>query len=114
MNRLESWSSLFKALSEPLRLRLVCLLQTEGELCVCDLVTILDVPQSMVSRHLAYLRHSGWVISRREGLWMHYRLDVSDEPMKNTILEILLKQAKEDSQIQADYQSARSRPSNCC
>ena len=63
-----------KALSDPIRLRIVLLLQSEGELCVCDLMAVLKLPQSTVSRHLAYLKRSCWVDTRREGVWMHYQL----------------------------------------
>jgi ArsR family transcriptional regulator len=63
-----------KALSDPIRLRIVLLLQAEGELCVCDLMAVLGLPQSTVSRHLAYLRRSCWVDTRRQGVWMHYTL----------------------------------------
>lgn len=63
-----------KALSDPIRLRIILLLQSEGELCVCDLMAVLKLPQSTVSRHLAYLKRSCWVDIRREGVWMHYKL----------------------------------------
>lgn len=64
----------FKALSDPIRLRIVLLLQAEGELCVCDLMAVLKLPQSTVSRHLAYLKRSCWVDIRRDGVWMYYSL----------------------------------------
>jgi ArsR family transcriptional regulator, arsenate/arsenite/antimonite-responsive transcriptional repressor len=63
----------FRAVSDPTRLRILNLLQG-GELCVCYIVGALRLPQPKVSRHLAYLRKAGLVDSRREGLWMHYRL----------------------------------------
>jgi ArsR family transcriptional regulator len=63
-----------KALSDPIRLRIVLLLQAEGELCVCDIIAVLKLPQSTVSRHLAYLKRSCWVDIRREGVWMYYSL----------------------------------------
>ena len=63
-----------KALSDPIRLRIVLLLQAEGELCVCDLMAVLGLPQSTVSRHLAYLKRSCWVDIRRDGVWMYYSL----------------------------------------
>lgn len=66
-----------KALADPIRLRIILLLQSEGELCVCDLMAVLGLPQSTVSRHLAYLRRSCWVDTRRQGVWMYYTL--SDE-----------------------------------
>lgn len=64
---------LFRACADPTRLRILNLL-AEGEVCVCDLVTVLDVPQPKVSRHLAYLRAAGLVSGRKDGLWRHYRL----------------------------------------
>ncbi len=63
-----------KALSDPIRLRIILLLQAEGELCVCDLMAVLGLPQSTISRHLAYLKRSCWVDIRRDGVWMHYSL----------------------------------------
>lgn len=66
--------NLFKALADETRLRILSLLLTHGELCVCDLIAALQLPQSTVSRHLAYLRKSGWVNDRRCGVWMYYSL----------------------------------------
>jgi len=70
----ESLAALFKTLSEPVRLRIVYLLLESGELCVCDLVDTLELSQSVVSRHLAYLRNNGLVTTRREGVWVFYRI----------------------------------------
>ncbi len=70
----ESLAALFKTLSEPVRLRIIYLLLQEGELCVCDLVDTLELSQSVVSRHLAYLRNNGLVSTRREGVWVYYRV----------------------------------------
>ena len=70
---MKSLVQFFRAVSEETRLRIVMLL-LHGELCVCDLMAILDAPQSKLSRHLAYLKHSGIVNGRRAGVWMHYSL----------------------------------------
>ena len=59
-------AKIFKALSDETRLRILALL-SQRELCVCDLMAVLDLPQSTVSRHLAYLRNAGWVEDRRQG-----------------------------------------------
>ncbi len=67
-------AALFKTLSEPVRLRIIYLLLEEGELCVCDLVETLGLSQSVVSRHLAYLRNNGLVLTRREGVWIYYHI----------------------------------------
>lgn len=68
---------MFRAFSDRTRLRLLHLLRgagDNGEICVCDLVRVLELPQPKISRHLAYLRKAGLVLARKEGLWMHYRL----------------------------------------
>lgn len=71
--RLDAVETLFKALADATRLRILGLLLT-GEVCVCDIHESLKIPQPKTSRHLAYLRKVGLVEARREGLWMHYRL----------------------------------------
>lgn len=63
------------ALAEPTRLRIVALLQRHGELCVCELVQALDLPQPKVSKHLAVLRNLELIRGRRAGQWVHYRLN---------------------------------------
>ncbi|WP_246125889.1 ArsR/SmtB family transcription factor [Geobacter argillaceus] len=82
-------AQIFKALSDPIRLRIVLLLQSEGELCVCDLMAVLKLPQSTVSRHLAYLKRSCWVDIRRQGVWMYYQLSRESCQMCRELLDIL-------------------------
>jgi len=65
---------LFKTLSDETRLNLVLLLREKGELCVCELTSILREAQPKISRHLALLRDNGLLIDRRDGKWIHYRL----------------------------------------
>lgn len=79
---------MFKALSDETRLRILSLLM-EGELCVCDLMAVLRLPQSNVSRHLANLRNAGWVTDRREGLWIYYSLNTGDGELRDGLLSIL-------------------------
>ncbi|MBY0395556.1 MAG: metalloregulator ArsR/SmtB family transcription factor [Thermoleophilia bacterium] len=64
----------FRALADPVRLRLLALIDRAGEVCVCHLHGALGLPQPTVSRHLAYLRRAGLVQGRRDGAWVHYRL----------------------------------------
>ncbi len=64
---------MFRAFCDRTRLRILSLLR-DSELCVGDLVSILQVPQPKVSRHLAQLRRAGLVVTRRTGLWVHYSL----------------------------------------
>ncbi|ELY3813364.1 metalloregulator ArsR/SmtB family transcription factor [Cronobacter sakazakii] len=65
---------LFKLLADDTRLRLALLLRAQGELCVCELTSTLNLSQPKISRHLALLRDSGLLSDRRDGKWIHYRL----------------------------------------
>ncbi|HCL80318.1 MAG TPA: transcriptional regulator [Synergistaceae bacterium] len=64
---------LFKALADETRLRILNLLY-ERELCVCDVMAVLDIPQSKASRHLIALKRVGLATDRREAQWMYYSL----------------------------------------
>ncbi len=92
---------LFKALSDETRLRIVSLL-TQGELCVCDLMATLELPQSTVSRHLAYLRNAGLVEDRRQGVWMYYRLANEGGTLHQELMRLLDKQLGELAQARQD------------
>ncbi len=85
---LEGSSELFKAFADPVRLRLLNLLGG-GEVCVCHLHEALELPQSTVSRHLAYLRQRGLVAGRKEGLWVHYRLAKPVSVLHRRLLDCL-------------------------
>src|SRR5262245_20470302 len=77
--------TLFKALADKTRLRILGLLGN-NEVCVCHIHDSLGVPQPTVSRHLAYLRKSGLVAARRDGVWMHYRVSGSLSPVIRGVL----------------------------
>ncbi len=83
-------TQVFRALADETRLRIIALLM-DGELCVCDLVAVLELPQSTVSRHLACLRHAGMVSDRRRGQWMFYRLAAADG-LRAALVELLGRQ----------------------
>jgi len=68
---------LFSALAHPTRLRCLLLLLAQEELCVCELTHAIGAAQPTISRHLAQLREAGLVTDRREGLWIHYRINPS-------------------------------------
>lgn len=81
--------NVFKSMADETRLRLLLLLKEHGELCVCDLMHALDMPQSTVSRHLAYLRRNGWLQDRRGGVWMYYSLPSPLAPFLQGQLELI-------------------------
>lgn len=70
---LDDLDAVFKGFADPTRIRILNLLAA-GELCVCDIVDILRLPQPTISRHLAYLRRMGLVEATREAKFAHYRL----------------------------------------
>jgi ArsR family transcriptional regulator len=78
--------TLFKALADRTRLRILGLLSA-GEICVCDIHGSLDLPQPTVSRHLAYLRKTGLVAWRKDGLWVHYCLAQLPDPVIQAVLD---------------------------
>lgn len=94
---------LCKALTEPIRLRILALLG-EGELCVCELVEVLRMPQSTVSRHLAMLKSAGWVIERRQGVWMYYRLAEEGAGLHRVLQHHLLEHLAGLAQVKADLE----------
>jgi ArsR family transcriptional regulator len=77
--------ALFRAFADPTRLRIVSLLAA-GELCVCDIVEILELPQPTVSRHLGALRAAGLVEVEREWKFAHYRLAESRGPVHRNLI----------------------------
>ena len=105
-----SVDAMFRAFADPTRLRILNLLLA-GELCVCDIVNTLGVPQPMVSRHLAYLKRAGLVQARREGLWMHYQLVAAQSLFHTKLLECLACSAREVPQLGKDSKQLKKR---CC
>ena len=84
-------AQIYKALSERMRLRILMLLM-HGELCVCDLMAVLEEPQSKVSRHVAYLKNSGLIKGKRVGTWMHYFLKEPLDGLAAAHVEFLRKE----------------------
>ncbi|MBI3492310.1 MAG: metalloregulator ArsR/SmtB family transcription factor [Acidobacteria bacterium] len=104
--------ALFKALADTTRLRILGLL-VNGEICVCHLHEALRLPQPTVSRHLAYLRRSGLVETRRDGLWIHYRLAHLDDTVLRTLREIATHALGHVNAIARDAERLQRR-TGCC
>lgn len=103
MRELEDY---FKALADVNRLRIMNLL-LHAELCVCDIQRVLEAPQPNVSRHLAYLRHSGLVLDRRDGLRMFYRLADSNDRVLGLLFEFLRGAFGREKLLQQDMRRLR-------
>ena len=104
--------SLFKALADATRLRILGLLLA-GEVCVCDIHESLKIPQSKASRHLAYLRRSGLVETRREGLWIHYRMGTFADPVLAAIGDAVRHALTHVDVVRRDGERLQKR-NGCC
>ena len=104
--------TLFKALGDATRLRILGLLLT-GEVCVCDIHESLRIPQSKASRHLAYLRRSGLVDTRRDGLWIHYRLGKLTDPVLRAVADAVRHALTHVESVHRDAERLQKR-TGCC
>jgi ArsR family transcriptional regulator len=104
----------FRAFSDRTRLRILHLL-LPGELCVCHIVDVLDLPQPKISRHLAYLRRARLVLARKEGLWNYYRLSSAESEFHKKLIACLESCFSEVPELARDAeQLEKSRASRCC
>lgn len=103
---------MFRAFSDRTRLRILHLLRG-GELCVCDLVEALGVPQPKASRHLAYLRKAGLVVGRKQGYWNHYSLAPARNPFHEKLLDCLACCFQDVPELAKDAKRLAARV-HCC
>ncbi len=96
---MEELSTIFKALSDETRLRIIKLLE-QGELCVCDITAALDMVQPKVSFHLSSLKEARLIKDRKQGKWIHYSLDEKDLFRRMLILSVC--ERMRDNSISAD------------
>lgn len=110
-------NALFNVLADPTRLRTIMVVQSETEVCVCELTHALQESQPKISRHLAYLRDAGVVRARREGTWMHYRLDPKLPSWAIDIIAEAHRQLRDSNPFKADLNRLRrmsNRPAREC
>jgi len=112
IRQLTEIETLFKALADATRLRILGLLLT-GEVCVCHIHQTLKIPQSKASRHLAYLRRAGLVATRRDGLWIHYRLGKLEDPVMTAIVDAVRHALTHLEMVVKDGERLQKR-TGCC
>ena len=95
-----------KALSDENRVRALMML-VDGELCVCQIIDMLGLAPSTVSKHMSILRQAGLVETRKEGRWMYYRLAGCESECACEILGWLKKHLKDDKKILDDIKQLR-------
>ena len=110
--------TLFRMLADPTRLRVLLLLTAEDELCVCELTHALALSQPKVSRHLAHLRESGLLESRRAGQWIYYRLNPALPDWAQVILQQTLSGNRQAAPFSTDQHALGDMPERpgavCC
>lgn len=91
----------FAALADRTRLRLLNLMG-DGEVCVCFFAEAIGTNNPKISRHLSYLKRASLVVGRRDGKWMHYRIQFPANKYAADILANTLNMLKEDPQFEND------------
>ncbi len=102
-NILSQMETLFLALADKTRLRLLNLMR-EDEICVCYFTEALGESQPKISRHLAYLRNAGIVSARREGKWMNYKIEMPENDFAAQILTDTLEWLEAQDDMREDYE----------
>ena len=112
---MQELTSTFQSLEEEIRLRILALLMEAGELCVCDLIAVLQLPQSTVSRHLSHLKNAGWLQDRREGVWIHYSIIKHPGPLQQSLLPTLRYFLQQQELVKQDMENLKglAKDSSC-
>jgi len=99
---MEPLLAIARALSDENRVRALLALGDQ-EVCVCQLIELLQLAPSTVSKHMSTLRHARLVVGRKKGRWMHYRLPGKTAArMVRQVLSWVRQSASEDSRIRTD------------
>jgi len=108
----------FKQFADSTRMRCLLLLQSEGELCVCELIHAIGESQPKISRHLAHLRKAGLVVDRKDGLWVHYCLNPNLPDWINSVLAETLSAVSKQQPYRVDHMNLSDMPNRpggrCC
>ncbi|MCH8013088.1 MAG: winged helix-turn-helix transcriptional regulator [Candidatus Marinimicrobia bacterium] len=85
---MKEFTEKFKALADETRLRILNLLiNSNSELCVCELTDALEIPQYNISRHLKIIRNAGLIEERKEGRWVYFGLAKGNDAFTETIFD---------------------------
>lgn len=104
-------TEVFKAVSDPTRLRILGLLLSSGELCGCEVEATLEITQTRASRALTTLRRAGLVVDRRDGAWIHYSVTPKPTGLIKAVLAGIKAELAADPLLQTD---AKNLKRACC
>jgi ArsR family transcriptional regulator len=111
-------NAFFAALANDIRLRCLVLMQLQGELCVCELTHAMNLSQPMISRHLALLRETGIVNTRRAGQWMYYAIHPGLPGWVKKVIKETAKANEQESPFADDLHALNEMPNrpgtSCC
>ncbi|MEW6720555.1 MAG: metalloregulator ArsR/SmtB family transcription factor [Thermodesulfobacteriota bacterium] len=115
---LRAYEDVMKAVSDPTRVRILKILET-GDLCVCQIIAVVSLGQSTISKHLFLLRAAGLIRDRRERKWVYYSLDgKSGNPFAGEMLRNLRKWLNDDPVVLRDMErtalARRAGPTTIC
>jgi len=106
----------FQMLADETRLRALALMQTHGELCVCELVAALDLPQPKISRHMTALRNAGLLTPRRDAQWVFYTLNPDLTDWQKQVINSAMEGIHKEPVLQQDntrLKNMDNRPARC-
>lgn len=113
MKTIEEHILVTKALSDKNRIRVLFALE-KGELCACDIIELLRIVPSTVSKHMSILLKAGFVEGRKDGRWMHYRLSMRKNSTKSRMLfELMREDLERDATIREDRKRLRIIVKKC-
>jgi ArsR family transcriptional regulator len=105
---MKEFTEKFKAFADETRLRILYLLiNSNSELCVCELTDALEIPQYNVSRHLKILRNAGLIEERKEGRWVYFSLTQGMDAFTETALDSINQIA--ETQLSKDLAELETR-----
>lgn len=114
---MHDFMSITKAMADENRIRILLALE-KGELCVCQIVELLELAPSTVSKHMAILRQARLVSDRKKGRWVYYRLTNDDESLAGRAVAWALGALSEIPEVQSDrerlLQILRLEPEALC
>lgn len=104
---MEETLKIVKALSDSSRLRALAALRG-GELCVCQIIELLGLAPSTVSKHMSLLREAGLVEGEKRGRWVYYKLkEAADDPERAQLLDWVFNSIKDTRQVKGDLERIR-------
>lgn len=97
-----------KALSDETRIRMLKLLLGREELCVCEIMEVLEISQSRASRNLGILKDAGFLKDRRDGQWVYYSINGQALGDHSALLELLKRSLNENETILRDRENLKN------